>query len=119
MEPVLVSSSPFEVLHENKNYSPEPLVFASSLTREITVACDSVSDQSLSFTLNLSPNTVLDRTVLINYEFTVKIANAVQIDLANSDIALAAFPFNRVCKALTVTLNNNSKTIQPHQLIAN
>ena len=118
MEPVLVSSSPFEVLHENKNYSPEPLVFASSLTREITVACDSVSDQSLSFTLNLSPNTVLDRTVLINYEFTVKITNGVQIDLANSDIALASFPFNRVCKALTVTLNNNSKTIQPHQLIA-
>ena len=118
MEPVLVSSSPFEVLHENKNYTPEPLVFASSLTREIQVACDSVSDQSLSFTLNLSPNTVLDRTVLINYDITVNIACANQPDMMNSDISLAAFPFNRVCKALTVTLNNNSKTIQPHQLIA-
>jgi hypothetical protein len=52
------------------------------------------------------------------YDLTVKVKGptaAVAMDLTGSDVCLRSFPLNAVCKSCTVTVNNNSKTLQNHQ----
>jgi hypothetical protein len=75
----------------------------------------------MTFSVNLSPNVVLDRTVMVEYEITVKVKSPLAgaaLEWAGSDISLRSFPLNAVTKSCTVTVNNNSKTLQNHQLVA-
>ena len=122
MEPVLVSSPPLDILFHEQKPESDPVVMVSSLTREISQAADSYTDSNMTFSVNLSPNVVLDRTVMIEYDLTVRIrgptAGPATIDVSGSDVCLRSFPLNAVCKSCTVTINNNSKTLQNHQLVA-
>ena len=113
----LVASPPVAAVNGDMHHR-DALVLTSSLTKEITINADSASDTNLSFSTVLPPGVVLDRCVFIEYdvEVTIKVQGADAIQPALSDWALSQFPLSRCMRSLNVTLNNVSKSVQPHLL---
>ena len=113
-------ASPFLSNLANQGSPASHSVIGSQLTREFGQNATSASDSDLSFQVYLSPNVLLDRCVMIEYQVDAVITVAAGIPHPDlSDFCLAQYPLHRVMRNCTVTLNNNSISFDPSSSKAN
>ena len=106
----------------NQEASESKPTFNNDLAREFYVVAQSHSENSTSFNVEISPNTIFDACLYNSYYVQVVIDGT---DIAGTNaqnwhrdlggFALAQYPMHRVCNSLQVRFNNNSQTINPSQ----